>query len=93
MDNNNLNVTPNPEWKGLTLEELRFRRAMALVRCQLSREAMQTSVEDVKEQVNTNGVRSLLFTNKTTMRLKKVDMLLLGFKAARTIYSLWRKMR
>ena len=90
MDNNNLNVTPNPEWKGLTLEELRFRRAMALVRCQLSREAM---VEDVKEQVNTNGVRSLLFSNKTTMRLKKVDMLLLGFKAARTIYGLWRKMR
>lgn len=59
----------------------------------VDREAMQTSVEDVKEQVNTNGVRSLLFSNKTTMRLKKVDMLLLGFKAARTIFSLWRKMR
>jgi hypothetical protein len=47
----------------------------------------------VKEQVNTHGVRSLVFSNKTTMRLKKVDMLLLGFKTARTIFSLWRKMR
>ena len=91
--NNDTSQPPVVErWEGLTLEQLRYRRALSLVRREMGRASMQNSIDGVRTQVGNNGVRGLLFSSKTNARLKKVDMILLGVKLTRTLYKMWRKM-
>ncbi len=80
-----------PGWDGLTLEQLRFRRAMALVRREVGRERVSGMLDNVKSNVQQNGVRSLLFTPNTVKGLKWVDYALLGFKSFRLLSKLFGK--
>jgi len=67
-------------WKGLTLDELKVRRAKQLVLREVSRANIGNTLSNTKQQVSQNGVRGLLFSNNTIMGLKKTDYALLGYK-------------
>ena len=81
------------EWQGMTLDELRLRRTMALVKREVGRERMNHLVEGTRERVATNGVRGLLFNNNVVAGLKTADYLLLGWRTTRMLMKLWRKRR
>ncbi len=81
----------DPVWDGLTLEQLRFRRAMALVRREVGRERMNGLLSNVKSGVRRDGVRSLMFSSNTVKGLRWVDYALLGFKSFRLLSRLFGK--
>lgn len=103
MSDNNPTPTPIPvtttthtsadEWKGMTLDELRLKRMKALVKREVGRERINHVMGGMRSQVANNGVRGLLFDNKTISGLKTADYMLLGWKATRMIMKLWRKMK
>lgn len=93
MDNKQL-TQPNAtggavEWKGLTIDELKMRRAKALVLREVSRMSLMQQFSNTKENVSQNGVRGLLFSNKTISGLKKTDYAYLGYKAVRLLVRLY----
>ena len=71
------------EWKGMTIEQLRRARAKALVRREVGRATMQYSLDNVKDNVQSNGVRALMFSPSTVSSLKTADYVLLGFRLTR----------
>ena len=76
------------DWRGMTLEELRRARGKALVRREVWRATMQYSLDGVKDNVSTNGVRALLFSPDTVSHLKTADYVLLGFRLTRWLMGL-----
>ncbi len=99
-DNVNTPATPAPaaapasdSWKGMTLDELRLKRTMALVRREVGREHINHVVDGLRTRVSDNGVRGLLFNNNTIAGLKTADYALLGWRLTRVLMKLWRKRR
>lgn len=76
------------DWRGMTLEELRRARGKALVRREVGRATMQYSLDGVKNNVASNGVRALMFSPDTVSRLKTADYVFLGFRLARWLMGL-----
>ncbi len=76
------------DWRGMTLDELRRARGKALVRREVGRATMQYSLDGVKDNVSTNGVRALLFSPDTVNHLKTADYVLLGFRLTRWLMNL-----
>lgn len=76
------------DWRGMTLEDLRRARGKALVRREVGRATMQYSLDNVKDNVASNGVRALMFSPGTVSGLKTADYLLLGFKVTRWLMGL-----
>ena len=78
----------SPEWQGMTLEQLRRARAKALVRREVGRATMQYSLDNVKDNVSSNGIRALMFSPDTVSHLKTADYVLLGFRLTRWLMGL-----
>ena len=76
------------DWRGMTLEDLRRARGKALVRREVGRATMQYNLDNVKDNVASNGVRALMFSPGTVSSLKTADYLLLGFKVTRWLMGL-----
>ena len=76
------------EWKGMTLEQLRRARGKALVRREVGRATMQLSIDGMKENVASNGVRALMFSPSTVSQLKTADYVLLGFRLTRWLMNM-----
>jgi hypothetical protein len=88
----NINVDPSQnEWKGYTLDELRYRRALSLVKREIGRNQLMNSVNDVKTRVSDNGIRGLMANNSLMKKMKLTDYVLLGFKLSNVFYKLWRR--
>lgn len=90
MENNNIMVpvTENTgNWKGLTLEQLRMRRAKALLRREVGKVKMNAALDGMKTRVNDNGIRGLMFNDKTLGHLKTADYVFLGWKIAQIFFK------
>ena len=89
---NNINGASLPdvsgEWQGMNLEQLRRARAKALVRREVGRATMQYSLDNVKDNVSSNGVRALMFSPSTVSHLKTADYVVLGFKLMRWVMNM-----
>lgn len=83
-------VTSNPpsEWRGMTIEELRYARGKALIRREVGRASLQFNLDEMKDNVANNGVRALMFSPGTVSHLKTADYVLLGFKLMRWLTGL-----
>lgn len=68
------------EWKGYTLEELKMRRAVALVKREMGRAQFAAKSGQLKTTVQDNGIRGLLFSKDTVTKLKTADYVLLGWR-------------
>ncbi len=88
LNNNTLPIDSSKEWRGMTLEELRRARGKALVRREVGRATMQYSIDGMKSNIETNGVRALMFSPGTVNNLKTVDYVVLGFRLTRWLMNL-----
>ena len=89
INRSNLPMTDeSPEWQGMTLEQLRRARAKALVRREVGRATIQYNLDNVKDNVENNGIRALMFSPSTVSSLKTADYVLLGFKLMRWVMGL-----
>ncbi|MBR1882301.1 MAG: hypothetical protein IJ808_04695 [Muribaculaceae bacterium] len=79
------------EWQGLTIDELRMMRAQALLRREVGKVQMMQTIEGMRTRVNDNGVRGLLFNDRTIGRLKTADYMFLGWRISRLMLKMWRK--
>lgn len=87
-----MNTEPqSQEWKGYTLDELRYRRAMALVRREVGRSQLDAAMGELKTRVSDNGIRGFFASNSLLKKMKLTDYLLLGFKLSNAVYKLWFK--
>ena len=95
MDINVPNTIPasgsNDNWNGLTLEQLRMRRAKALLRRELGKVKMNAALDGMKTRVNDNGIRGLMFNDKTLGHLKAADYVFMGWKIARLFIKARRR--
>lgn len=85
MENNSIMVpvTENTDnWKGLTLEQLRMRRAKALLRREVGKVKINAVLDGMKTRVSDNGIRGLMFNDKSLVQLKTADYVFLGWKIA-----------
>lgn len=76
------------EWQGMTLEQLRRARAKALIRREVGRATIQYNLDNVKDNVSSNGIRALMFSSDTVSHLKTADYVLLGFRLTRWLMGL-----
>ncbi len=81
------------QWKGYTLEELRMKRAKALVMAEVSKSQLISAYKMAKSQTSNHGVRALLFNNNVLKGLKTTDYLILGAKSTMLGYRLWKKFK
>ena len=77
------------EWKGLTIDELKMRRAKALVFREVNRANLSYQFNNARDNFSQNGVRSLLFSNNTIVGLKKADYMFIGVKAISLLIKLY----
>lgn len=75
-------VTPE-QWNGYTMDELKRRRIVAMVRRELGREKIAMQFAHTKNAVSANGIKGLLFTDNELTKLKAMDYALLGWKAVK----------
>lgn len=86
-------TTPQPDWKGYTIDELRRRRAKALIKRELARVKFTHEVGSVQQRAKQHGMRGLLFNNNTVAGLNKADYAFLGIKALRLLLKWWARRR
>lgn len=84
---------PAGEWKGLTIDELRQRRAKSLVKREVGRVRLMQQFQQKRHSINENGLRGMLFNNNLVGGLKTADYILLGLKAAKLVYRLSKRRR
>lgn len=88
----NADLQPSdPQWEGYDLDQLRMLRAKALVRRELGRYQMQASLDNIKTRANEQGMRGLLFNDKTIGRLRTTDYLLLGWRLSSSLFKFWNR--
>ncbi len=86
--------TPEPaKWQGLTLDELRYRRALSAVKLEAGKSQMTNLLDNTKNKVESGGMRGLLFKNSLVSKLKFADYLILSYQATRTLLKIWRKFK
>ena len=83
--------TPQPQWKGYTIDELRRRRAKALIRRELARVKFSGDMGTMQQRAKQHGVRGLLFNNSEVAGLNKADYAFLGVKAIRLLLKWWAR--
>lgn len=90
--NSNVTVTvPDSQWRGLTLEQLRMRRAKALLRREVGKVKIDTVIGNLRTRVSDNGIRGLMFSNKAIGNLKIADYAFLGWKIAQIFFKVRRR--
>ncbi len=77
----------------MTLEELRYKRALALVKLEVEKAQMHASFDGLRQRAGSEGMRGLLFRNVTLSRLKAADYAFLSMKVAQLAFRLWKRKR
>jgi len=84
--------TEEQEWSGMTIEELKYRRALALAKIEIEKGVMMNEVHSALNVTTTKGVAGMLvrrFFGKMTI----MDYALIGFKLTKTLSKFWRSRR
>ena len=81
------------QWKGLTMDELKMRRAKQLVLREVNRASLSYQLNNARDNVSQNGIRGLLFSDKAITGLKKADYAFLGYKALALLIKLYTRRR
>ena len=81
------------KWEGLTLDELRYRRAKMAIKAEMGTAKMMSMLTNTQNNVKNNGLRQLLFNNNLVSGLKFVDYLVIGFQITRWLTRIRRKFK
>lgn len=88
-------IMDNTTWKGYSFDELRYQRALTLVKCEMEKEKLRGAVDAIKQggiPLLGNGGRNPLL-NKMLGALDFADYSYLAFKIGRKCYKLFSKRR
>lgn len=84
----------NPkDFNGYTLDQLRYKRAQALLKLEIDKTQLLLSLNQMKNRANDHGMRGLLFRNDIIKQLRVADYVMAGFKLVKWYYLLRRKHR
>lgn len=88
-------VSQEPVWNGYTIDELKYQRAIALVKLELQKEVLENSVKGLNASVITtnNKYLSSIFKGKFTGKLRYVNYLITGYKVSKMFMYLWKSFR
>lgn len=93
MNNAETNLTTPTqaaEWKGYTIDELKYHRAVALVKLELHKGALAKSVTTTTETISATRNRIFGGTGKKfSGKLKFLNYIIIGYKSASTAINLW----
>lgn len=76
------------EWKGITLDELRMRRAVLLVKLELRTEFLKNQISVVQSTASSPVIS--MFSGGAS-KLSFLKYAFIGYKGAKLIYNLWKK--
>lgn len=89
MDTSKENIAPN---QGLDFNELKYRRAAALIKLEVSKAQLSNSFERLREHTRSQGLRGLMVNNVLSLkRLRIADYVFLGYKLSNLLYRMWRR--
>lgn len=80
-----------PQWNGYTIDELKRRRAKALIKREVARAQLAGTMANARQFTSQHGVRALLFNGKEVAGLNKADYALLSFKVIRLVARWWAR--
>lgn len=86
------NSQNNNEWRGYSLEEMRYKRAASLARCVIARQAIADRFTGIVKPAGLPG-KAVSLVSAFSGNLKTVQYLVIGYKLSKTIFGLWRKFR
>ena len=84
-------ATTSNTCRGMTLEELRMKRAKALIMTEVNKAQLVADFQLAKSKTRSHGIRALIFNNNEVSGLKLTDYLLIGVKTAMLGAKLWKK--
>lgn len=79
------------EWKGLSLDELRYQKAFTLARLEIQKEKMLIGMSQLKEEVP--GVNKHGIFNKILGSLNYLDYGILAYRFSTKIFSMIRAVK
>ncbi len=82
----------NAEWKGFTIDELRYRRAYLLARCELSKDQMMRAMGEAKQGLPLSGASHGIM-GKILGSLNYLDYALIAFRIGSKLFKLTRHRR
>ncbi len=83
------------EWNGYTVDELKYHRAIALVKLELQKEVLGNAMKVMNTSVMTtnNKYISSIFNGKFSGKLRYVNYLVAGYKVSKMFMYLWKSFR
>ena len=75
------------EWKGYDIDELRFHRAVALVKLEVQRAKLAESAQTVTGALS--AARNNIAGKRFTGRLKFLNYIIVGYKSMCAVIGLW----
>ena len=93
MNTNNNVMQPQTEWKGVTIEELKYMRASALIRLEMQKDYLKRKSTEVLP-VGSKGMSAMASGISSKMSLaQKIILFAKGAKMAVSLVSLLKKVR
>jgi hypothetical protein len=87
-------VKPVAEWQGYTMDELRFQRALALIKLETEKDRLnqkiRVKIEETKSATSAVGFSTNIF-KRVSSKMKFIDYALIGFNIAKFVLKLRKK--
>ena len=82
------------EWRGYTIDELKYRRAVALVKLEMQKGRLAESFKAATGSLAETKIAPARYKGQTVYRkLKYFNYLIIGYKSVRTAINLWRSFK
>lgn len=81
----------DPEWKGYTIDELRYQKAFALARVEIQKEKMAIAASQLKEGMP--GVKAHGIYGKLLGSLNYLDYVIIAYKLSSKVFSMFKSVR
>lgn len=95
MENHNISVQSKPEtdWPGMTLEELRYQRALTIARIEIAKELIMIQGNQLYQGKVAGPTHRRGVFGRMLSTLSVVDYAMLAFKFSRRLASVYRSFK
>ncbi len=85
----------NVEWKGYTIDELRYQRALVVIKCEIEKENLKSVVSSYQQNRLSiiGGVNSNSLMGRILGAIDIVDYSMVAFKLGRKLFSIIKNRR
>ena len=95
MENHSISIPrkPETEWPGMTLEELRYQRALTLARIEITKELLMIQGNQMYHGKMSGAAQRRGVLGRMLSTLSIVDYAMLAFKFSRRLASVYRSFK